>query len=44
VEADEFIADELAKEMGKIMIDCGNKYITKVKMEVDTTITDFWQK
>lgn len=38
------LAEQFSKEMAQIMIDCGNKYVTKVKMEVDITITDKWQK
>jgi len=30
--------------MEKIMIDCGNKYVSKVQMKVDTTITKEWVK
>lgn len=28
----------------KIMIDSANIFVTRVNMEVDTTITDMWQK
>lgn len=38
------MAEDFSKKMAKIMIDAGNKYVTKVKMEVDITITDKWQK
>lgn len=44
VEAKDGIAIQFAEEMGQIMIAAGNKYVTKVKMEVDITITDQWQK
>lgn len=44
VEVREDLSEQFAKEMEKLMVECGNKYVTKVKMEVDTTITDFWQK
>ena len=44
VEVREDIAKAFAKRMAYIMIECGNKYVSKVKMEVDTTITKFWQK
>lgn len=44
VEVREDIAEAFAKRMAYIMIECGNKYVSKVKMEVDTTITKFWQK
>lgn len=38
------IAEQFAREKEKIMIQCGNKYVTKVNMSVDTTITPVWQK
>ena len=44
---DEVIAEEakkFAKEKEEIMIEIGNKYVSKVKTEVDTTITKFWTK
>tara|TARA_R110000822_G_scaffold42836_11_gene116153 strand:- start:504 stop:761 length:258 start_codon:yes stop_codon:yes gene_type:complete len=44
VEVKEDLADQFSKDMAKIMIDCGNKYVTKVRMEVDITITDCWSK
>lgn len=44
VEVREDLAQEFADKMAEIMIKCGNKYVTKVKMEVDVTITDKWQK
>ena len=44
VEVREDLAEKFAEEMSQIMIDCGNKYVSKVKMEVDTTITKVWQK
>lgn len=44
VEVREDLAKEFAKEMEELMVQVGNKYVTKVKMEVDTTITKFWQK
>lgn len=40
----EEFAEEFAKEKERIMIECGNKYVTKVSMKVDTTITKVWQK
>ena len=43
-EVREDLAEEFAKSMTDIMVACGNKYVTKVKMEVDVTITDQWQK
>jgi hypothetical protein len=30
--------------MEEIMVNAGNKYVTKVNMKVDTTITKYWQK
>lgn len=44
VEVREDIAESFAKDMADIMIECGNKYVSKVKMKVDVTITNFWQK
>ena len=44
VEVREDLALQFSKEMETIMIDCGNKYVSKVKMKVDTTITKVWQK
>lgn len=38
------LAEQFAKEMGEIMKFCASKYVKKVKMDVDTTITDKWQK
>lgn len=43
-EVREDLAEQFAKEASEIMIECGNKYVSKVKMEVDTTITDYWTK
>ena len=43
-EVREDLAEQFTKEMCKLMIDCGNKYVTKVKMDVDPTITDYWIK
>lgn len=43
-EAREDIAEEFAKDMESEMVRCGNKYVTKVKMGVDTTITKYWTK
>lgn len=43
-EVREDLAEEFAKEKAKIMVECGNKYVSKVSMEVDITITDFWFK
>lgn len=44
VEVREDLAEEFAAKMEKIMIDCGNKYVSKVQMKVDTTITKEWVK
>jgi len=44
VEVREDLAQEFSKEMASLMIEVGNKYVSKVKMEVDTTITKCWQK
>lgn len=44
VEVREDLAEQFSKEMAEIMIGCGNKYVSKVKMDVDITITDFWYK
>lgn len=44
VEVKKELAEEFAKEMADIMVKCGNKYVKKVKMEVDITITEKWQK
>jgi DNA polymerase-1 len=44
VEVREDLAEKFAKEMEILMVEAGNKYVTKVKMEVDTTITKMWQK
>ena len=40
---EEFSA-EFASKLEELMIMCGNKYVTQVNMEVDTTITKVWQK
>lgn len=44
VEVREDLAEAFSKEMAQIMIESGGKYVKKVKMEVDTTITDCWTK
>jgi DNA polymerase I-like protein with 3'-5' exonuclease and polymerase domains len=44
VEVREDLAEQFSKAMAQVMINAGNKYVTKVNMEVDTTITDKWQK
>jgi DNA polymerase I-like protein with 3'-5' exonuclease and polymerase domains len=43
-EVREDLAEEFAKEMADAMITSGNRYVSKVKMEVDTTITSEWTK
>jgi DNA polymerase-1 len=40
----EAYAPIFAKEAERIMVEQGNKYVTKVNMEVETTITNFWTK
>jgi DNA polymerase-1 len=44
VEVKEDLANQFAKEMEDIMIKAGNKYVSKVQMKVDTTITKEWIK
>lgn len=44
VEVRKDLAEQFAKDMEALMIECGNKYVSKVKMKVDTTITDYWTK
>lgn len=44
VEVREDLAEQFAKDMERIMIGCGNKYVSKVEMKVDTTITKEWIK
>lgn len=44
VEVDEYLAPIIAADMERIMVECGNKYVKQVQMEVDTTITDYWTK
>lgn len=36
--------DKFKEEAEKIMIECGNKYVTKVNMEVESSISDKWNK
>jgi len=38
------LAEQFARDKERVMIECGNKYVTDVKMEVDTTITKYWTK
>lgn len=44
VEVREDLAERFSIEMADIMVKCGNKYVTKVTMAVDTTITSEWSK
>lgn len=44
VEVIDEIAQEFADKMKTIMIECGNKYVKDVNMEVDVTITKEWTK
>jgi len=43
-EVREDLAEEVTQKFKKIMIDCGNKYVSKVKMEVEESITNYWSK
>lgn len=43
-EVREDLAEEFAKEAEKLMIEAGSKYVSKVVMAVDTTITNEWSK
>jgi DNA polymerase-1 len=38
------LAVEFSKKKEKLMIQAGNKYVTLVNMDVDTTITKVWEK
>ena len=40
----EGLAEKFAKEAADRMIEAGNKYVTKVNMDVDVNITEVWQK
>jgi len=44
VEVREDLAEEFAEQMEEVMIKAGNKYVSKVQMKVDTTITKEWIK
>lgn len=44
VEVQKDLAQEFADKMRAIMISCGNKYVSKVQMEVDISINSKWQK
>ena len=37
-------AVEFAEKAKQLMKEVGNKYVTKVQMEVEVTITDYWTK
>jgi len=43
-EVREDLAELFSKEMCKVMIDVGNKYVKNVEMDVDPTITKTWTK
>jgi DNA polymerase I-like protein with 3'-5' exonuclease and polymerase domains len=43
-EVREDLAERFSKDMERVMIECGNKYVTDVKMEADITITKYWTK
>lgn len=43
-EVREDLAEEVTKQLEGIMIEVGNRYVTKVNMEVESTITDQWVK
>ena len=40
----EDLAEKFAKEAASAMIEAGNKYVTKVNMDVDVSITNEWSK
>lgn len=44
VEVRDDLAEEFAKEMTEIMINCSKKYVKKVIIDVDTTRTKKWNK
>lgn len=44
LEVREDLAEEVAQKCKQIMIDCGNKYVSKVSMEVEESITNMWEK
>lgn len=44
VEVIDSLAVQFSEQMAQIMINCGNKYVKQVQMEVDVTITDVWMK
>jgi len=44
VEVIDSLAVQFSEQMVQIMINCGNKYVKQVQMEVDVTITDVWMK
>lgn len=44
VEVREDLAEDFMIKMKSIMIEKGNKYVSKVNMEADVTITKYWQK
>lgn len=38
------LVDSIVPELQSIMVEVGNKYVTKVNMDVDATISDHWKK
>ena len=44
VEVKEDIAEQFAEFMKSEMVRVGNKYVTKVTMEVEITIDNHWKK
>lgn len=44
VEVREDLAEEFSKDMNRVMVEVGNKYVKHVSMKTDITITDYWKK
>lgn len=44
VEVREDLAEKFSKDMNKVMVEVGNKYVKHVSMKTDITITDYWTK
>ena len=44
VEVQEDLAKQFSEEMAEIMISAGNRYVNKVRMDVDVTISKEWMK
>lgn len=38
------LAQEFSIKMKEVMVNCGNKYVSKVKMKVDVTVDKYWKK